>query len=402
MAGPDTRPADLRDLASWQEPLRAQFPIVVGHPDLAYLDSAATSQKPRPVLDAVQRYLTTSNANAGRGSYPWANSTTALVENARDRIKAFLADPDPGRSSVHFTSGTTEGLRGVARDWLPDLLGDGDEIVVPFADHQANLSPWLEARELLARRGVRIRVRPLPYQESSGDYDPRALAGVVGPRTRFVAATHVHHVHGVDMNVHRLRQAVGPDVPICLDAAQSVGHLPLSTAALDVDLVVFSGHKTMALPGTGAVWSRNLRGPRYRPGGWSGTPNTVGIVSLAAALDWLDAAGTDRIERWTVALTSRLTDGLARMDAYEVLGCRSSLTADTRVQRRRSLVAFRHRGIDARDLGFILFSRGFMVRTDGHCQAGREAEEGSVRVSLHVHNTPAEIDALLSALANLQ
>ncbi|MEI5522220.1 aminotransferase class V-fold PLP-dependent enzyme [Streptomyces brasiliscabiei] len=402
MTDPVARQSEAVEPAEWQRSLRAQFPIVAGHPELAYLDSAATSQKPRSVLDAVQTYLTTSNANAGRGSYPWANTTTALVEHARDRVKEFLGDSGPGRSSVHFTGGTTEGLRGVARDWLPELLRDGDEIVVPFADHQANLSPWLEARDLLARRGVRVRVRELPYQEGSGDYDPGALAGVVGPRTRFVAATHVHHVYGVDMNVHRIRRVVGPEVPICLDAAQSVGHLPLSTAALDVDFVVFSGHKAMALPGTGAVWARNLRGPAFRPGGWSGTPNTVGIVSLTAALDWLDAAGTDRIERWTVDLASRLTDGLARMDAYEVLGCRSSLTADSEVQRRRSLVTFRHRAIDSRDLGFILFSQGFMVRTDGHCQAGRAAEDGSVRVSLHVYNSPREIEELLSVLANLQ
>lgn len=402
MTDPVARPTELVELAGWQRSLRAQFPIVVGHPDLAYLDSAATSQKPQPVLDAVQTYLTTSNANAGRGSYPWANTTTALVENARGRIKEFLDDPDPRRSSVHFTGGTTEGLRSIARDWLPALLADGDEIVVPFADHQANLSPWLEAQELLARRGVRVRVRSLPYQESSGDYDPGALAAIVGPRTRFVAATHVHHVYGVDMNVHRIRQVVGPEVPICLDSAQGIGHLPVSTAGLDVDFVVFSGHKAMALPGSGAVWSRNRRGPAFRPGGWSGTPNTVGIVSLTAALDWLDAAGTDRIERWTVALTSRLTDGLARMDAYEVLGCRSSLAAGTEVQRRRSLVTFRHREIGSRDLGFILFSHGFMVRTDGHCQAGRGAEDGAVRASLHVHNTPQEIDQLLSTLASLQ
>ncbi|MEU9375330.1 aminotransferase class V-fold PLP-dependent enzyme [Streptomyces sp. NPDC048255] len=394
--------ADLAELASWQRGLRAQFPIVLGHPGLVYLDSAATAQKPQAVLDSVQDYLVRSNANAGRGSYPWANTTTALVEGARDRIKEFLGDPRPDRSSVHFTSGATEGLRTLARDWLPGLLGDGDEIVVPFADHQANLSPWLEARDLLARQGVRVRVRELPRQEGSGDYDPQALEGIAGPRTRFVAATHVHHVHGVDMNVHRIRRVVGPDVPICLDAAQSVGHLPVSVAGLDVDFVVFSGHKAMALPGTGAVWARGQRGPAFRPGGWSGTPNTVGIVSLAAALDWLDAAGIERIERWTVALTSLLTDGLARMPAYEVLGCRSSLAAGSAVQRRRSIVTFRHRGIDAQDLGFILFSHGFMVRSDGHCQAGVPDKEGSVRVSLHVHNTPEEMTELLTTLANLQ
>ncbi|MFJ9643423.1 MULTISPECIES: aminotransferase class V-fold PLP-dependent enzyme [unclassified Streptomyces] len=398
---PDPR-AELRELAAWQRPLRAGFPIVAGHPGQAYLDSAATAQKPQAVLDAVQSYLTTSNANSARGSYPWANATTALVEGAREQVKAFLGDPEPGRSSVHFTSGASEGLRTVARDWLPELLADGDEIVVPFGDHRANLDPWLEARDLLAARGVRIAVRELPCQAGSGDYDPVALAGLVGPRTRFVAVTHVHHVYGADMNVHRVRGAVGPRVPICLDAAQSVGHQPVSLAELDVDFLVFSGHKALALPGTGAVWARGARGPAFRPGGWPGTPNTAGIASLAAALDWLREAGVGRIARWTEALAAVLTDGLAGLPAYEVLGCRTSLAAGSPVQRRGSIVTFRHRGIGSQDLGFILYSHGFMVRSDEHCQAGRSVRDGSVRVSLHVYNTLEEMEELLTVLANLQ
>ncbi|AXI80885.1 aminotransferase class V-fold PLP-dependent enzyme [Peterkaempfera bronchialis] len=388
-------------LRAWQSALRAQFPIITAHPELAYLDSAATTQKPQAVLDAVQSYLTSANANAGRGSYPWANQATALVDRTRQRIKEFLHDPEPERSAVHFVGGASEGLRTVARDWLTDVLTDGDEIVVPFADHQANLSPWLEAQRLLARQGVRVAVREMPYQPGSGDYDQGALAELVGPRTRFVAATHVHHVYGGNMNVQRIRQVVGPEVPICLDAAQSVGHLPLSVAETDVDFVVFSGHKALALPGSGAVWARCARGPRFRPGGWEGSPNTTGVASLEAALDWLDRAGTDRIERWTVALGARLTDGLRHLDAYEVLGCPLSLAADSQVQQRHGIVTFRHRGIGAADLGFILFSHGFMVRTDGHCQAGAGEKESSVRVSLHVYNTPAEIDRLLSVLADL-
>lgn len=394
------------ETADWQRGLREQFPLITAHPELAYLDSAATSQKPRAVLDAVQTYLTTSNANAGRGMYPWANRTTELVERTRHRVKEFLQDPDPGSTTVHFTSGTTDGLRTVARDWLAECLTDGDEILVPFADHRANLDPWLETRRLLADRGVDVRVRALPYQTASGDYDHRALDGVVGPRTRFVAATHVHHVYGGDMNVHRLRAAVGPRVPICLDAAQSVGHLPVSVAdpALDVDFVVFSGHKALALPGTGAVWARNARGPAFRPGGWQGTPNTVGIASLEAALDWLDAVGTDRVARWTRALTTRLTEGLDLLAPYEVLGCQASLGADCVVpaaQRRHGIVTFRHQHIPSDDLGFILFSHGFMVRADSLCQAGAAEGDGSVRVSLHVYNTVEEIDRLLSVLASL-
>ncbi|MGX1560008.1 aminotransferase class V-fold PLP-dependent enzyme [Streptomyces sp. NPDC055506] len=397
-----TAPITREDTVPWQQALRAQFPIVTGHPELAYLDSAATAQKPQAVLDAVQTYLTTSNANSARGTYTWANRTTELVERTRERVARFLGDDRPERSAVHFTGGTTEGLRTIARDWLPGLLRDGDEIVVPDADHQANIAPWLEAQRLLAKEGLHVRVLPMPYQSGSGDYDHTALAERAGPRTRFVATTHVHHVYGGDMNVHRIREAVGPDAVICLDAAQSVGHLPVSVGDLDVDFVVFSGHKALALPGSGAVWARQARGPAFTPGGWSGTPNTVGIASLEAALDWLDTAGVERIERWTVALAARLTDGLRRLDAYEILGCPLSLAADSTVQRRQSIVTLRHRAIDSGDLGFILFSHGFMVRSDHHCQGDAGEKTGSVRVSLHVYNTVEEVDRLLTVLASLQ
>lgn len=392
--------------AAWQRDLRRRFPIITAHRELAYLDSAATAQKPQAVLDAVTAYLTTSNANAGRGTYPWANQTTRLVERTRRRVKELLGDTDPDRSAVHFTSGTTEGLRIVARDWLPTFLRDGDEILVPYSDHRANLDPWLETQSLLAARGVGIRVRALPVQADSGDYDHRALATMVGPRTRFVAATHVHHVYGGDMNVQRIRAAVGPDVPICLDAAQSVGHLPVRVGqeGLDVDFVVFSGHKALALPGTGAIWARGTRGPELRPRGWGGTPNTAGIASLEAALDWLDAAGLERIDRWTTGLASRLTDALRHLPAYDILGCQSSLAAATgrpHAQRRRGIVSFRHRGIPSGDLGFVLFSHGFMVRADSLCQAGADEAHGVVRVSLHVYNTEEEVDRLIGVLVAL-
>ncbi|GAA3747886.1 aminotransferase class V-fold PLP-dependent enzyme [Streptomyces sp. NEAU-PBA10] len=389
------------ELAGWHRALRAEFPIVTAHAELAYLDSAATTQKPQAVLDAVQEYLTTFNANAGRGTYPWANRTTALLDETRARVKELFDDPLPEVSGVHFTSGTTEGLRLVALDWLAHQLVDGDEIIVPFADHQANITPWLEAAESLVRQGIHVTVREMPYQASSGDYDTEALAQLVSPRTRFVAATHVHHVYGGDMNVDRIRRVVGPEVAICLDAAQSVGHLPVSVRSLDVDFVAFSGHKALALPGSGAVWARNARGAPFAPRGWSGTPNTVGVASLNAALKWLERADLRRVEEWTVHLAARLTDGLRTLAPFEVVGCQLSLAAGSPVQQRHGIVTFRHRDIGSVDLGFILFSHGFMVRTDGLCQGKGGEKLSSVRVSLHVYNSQEEVDRLLGVLASL-
>jgi cysteine desulfurase / selenocysteine lyase len=392
--------AVLDELGPWQQRLRAQFPLIVAHPEVAYLDSAATSQKPQAVLDAVLSYLTTGNANAARGTYPWANRTTARIEQAGDRVRRFLDDPVPGRSGVHFVSGTTEGLRAVARDWLAPQLADGDEIIVPFADHAANNEPWLEAAGLVRARGVSIRVRAMPY-DAALDYDFARLKEMLNERTRLIAATHVHHVYGNDMNVHRLREAAGPGVAICLDAAQGAGHLPLSTAVTEVDFVVFSGHKALALPGTGVVWARNQRGPAYAPAGWPGSPNTSGIISLVAALDWLDDAGLDRISAWTTALGARLTDGLRTLPGFEVLGCQSSLAARSHVQQRQGIVAFRHRTVGSHDLGFILAAAGLLVRADGHCQGDQGEKTASVRVSLHVYNTPEEVDRLLAVLTEL-
>lgn len=394
---------DLDRLASWHRDLRRQFPILMNHPDRAYLDSSATAQKPQAVIDAVDDYLRTLNANAGRGTYHWANATTEIVEQARARVARFLGDAFTGESTVTFTDGCTGGLRRVALDWLAGHLRDGDRIVVPFADHRANADPWLEAVDLLAARGIRVHVDALPYEETgTGDYDVEALGSLITPHTVFVAATHVHHVYGNDMNVHRLREAVGPGPVICLDAAQSVGHLPVDVSALDVDFVVLAGHKAMALPGIGAIWSRNRRGRPFRPNGWSGTPNTSGIVSLCAALDWLDAAGVDRIHEWTVALGVLLTDALAALDAFEVIGCQASLDLHSPVQRRAGIVTFRHREISSVDLGFVLDSRGLMVRADGHCQAHDGERDASVRVSTHAYTSVAEIERLIEALADLE
>lgn len=387
----------LTDLADWHRDVRSQFPILAANPGVGYLDSAATAQKPQVVLDRAMAYLTTTNANAGRGAYPWANTTTAAIGHAKQAVRKLLGDIST-TASVELVSGASEGLRRVA-DWLKPTLRDGDRIVVPFGDHLANLRPWLDLAAELAASGVQIEVIPLPVDPASGDYAHREFPAVFGPSTRFVAATGVHHVYGADLNVQRIRAAVGPDVPICLDAAQSVGHRPVLVDDLDVDFVVFSGHKMMALPGTGAVWARNRCGPQFSLAGWPGTPNTVGAISLTAAVEWLAEVDVATIQRWCTGLCALLTDGLARIPEVTVLGCQDSLLAGSAVQRRESLVTFRHRRVRSDDLGFVLAAAGLLTRYDAHCQAGRDSQDHAIRVSVHAYTSPDEIRRLLDIVA---
>lgn len=398
----------LSELDGWHREMRSQFPIFAVNSNLAYLDSSATAQKPAAVLDAVLRQLSTAHANAGRGSYPWATGTTKMMEAAQDRVAAFIGDTSR-RGTVELTAGATAGLRAVAMDWLRVTARDGDNIIVPTSDHQANLVPWLEVAELLRAQGVRLTVRAMPMEPSgSGDYDVDALRTLITSRTRMVAATHVHHVGGNDMNLHRIRKAIGDEPVLCVDAAQSVGHLPVDVDTIGADFLVLAGHKAMALPGIGAVWTRTARTPALQSGGWAGSPNTTGAASLIAALDWLDTAGCGRIHEWTVALGARLTDHLRRMPDVEVIGCQSSLAADSPVQKRQGIVSFRHARIPARDLGFVLADRGILVRADGHCQAKGLGDqpipvsEESVRVSTHVYTSPDEIDRVVDVLREVE
>ncbi|MCF2434717.1 aminotransferase class V-fold PLP-dependent enzyme [Streptomyces thinghirensis] len=221
-----------------------------------------------------------------------------------------------------------------------------------------------------------------------------------------MAATHVHHVYGGDMNVHRIRAAVGPDVPICLDAAQSVGHLPVDLAdpALDVDFVVFSGAQGDGPAGFGSGLGAQRAGPAFRPAGWQGTPNTVGIVSLRAALDWLDLAGPDRIAGWTAGLTTRLTDRLRHLDPYEILGCPTSLAADSALPAPSAATAPSPSGTRTSrptTSGSSSTATASWCGPTASARPARARRTGRCGVSPHIYNTVEEIDRLLTVLASL-
>ena len=385
------------DLA-WAAERRAEFPAIAGHPEHTYLDSAATAQKPATVIEAVRRHLEGGTGNVGRGNHRWGRRAEAEMERCREAVRDLIGCGHT-TGTVNLVSGTTEAIRRAALDIVLPELKAGDQLVVPLADHKANVEPWRELEGMASAAGRPIELVPMPY-DSTGDYDLERLACLVGPRTRLVAATHVHHVFGAEMRIRELREAVGPEVPILLDAAQSMGHVPVDVDALDIDLVAFSGHKVMAHTGIGVLWTRDLRLPSPALPGLEATPNVVGAVSLARACEWLMAASVERIAAHTEALVNRLARGLVEIPGVELAGCPGADRVGS-LPARTSLVAFRHQAVPSVDLGFALDSAGISVRADALCQAGRSPSEGLVRASVHVYNTHSEVDRLLEALIGL-
>ena len=269
--------------------LRDQFPALVSSPQTSYLDSASTTQKPRQVTDTVIRYLTQQTANVGRGAYPWATRLVEEVESVRLRVAAFIhAD---FTDEVVFTPGATAGLNAVAISWGLANLVDGDEILYSERDHVSAVYPWLNLRDVLARFGVTVRLVPYPLA-GNGEADTDALLSLVSPRTRLIAASHLHNVYGTLTTLEELRGHLDPDVLLCFDCSQSIGHIPVDVMALRADFAVFSGHKMFALPGTGVLYCNARTHPTLRPflpGGGPGvatngaTPWTKGMPGLMEA-----------------------------------------------------------------------------------------------------------------------
>ncbi|MET0735220.1 MAG: SufS family cysteine desulfurase [Microbacterium sp.] len=407
--------------------LREDFPIldrsVDGHP-LVYLDSAATSQKPRAVIDAEVAFLTNENAAVHRGAHTLAAEATELFEDARATVAGFFgAQPE----QLVWTSGATAGLNLVAYAignaslgrGAPEsarfALAPGDEIVVTEIEHHANLVPW---QELAARTGAVLRHIPV---HDDGQLDLDAAASVIGERTRIVAFTHVSNVLGIVNPVAELVSlAHGVGALTVLDACQSAPHLPLDLSALGVDLAVFSGHKMLGPYGIGGLYGRAdvlVALPPFLTGGSmitrvgldrteflpppqrfeAGTQPVSQAIGLAAAVRYLDAVGMDAVHAHERLLERRLRDGLREIDGVRLLG-------DAPAE-RVGLAAFDVDGVHAHDVGQFLDSRGIAVRVGHHCAAPLHARFGltaSVRASTALYNTTDEVDEFLDALAQVR
>ena len=390
---------------------RPDFPLlsreVHGRP-LVYLDNAATTQKPRAVLEAMDRLYTTCNANVHRGIHTLSQEATALHEAARERVRAFLNARST--AEIIFTRGTTESLNLVASSFAEAFLHEGDEVILTVMEHHSDIVPWQLARD---RRGFTLRVVPM---DDEGRLDLEAYAALLNERTRLVGCCHVSNVLGTVNPVREMaRMAHDAGAYFLVDGAQSVPHFPVDVQELDCDFLAFSAHKLYGPTGVGVLYGKEElleRMPPYQGGGEmiarvtfekttferlpfkfeAGTPDYVGTHGLAAAIDYVAGIGLDRIAAYEDQLTRH---AMARM--REIEGMRFFGT----VEGKTSVVSFNVGQIHPMDLGTLLDHLGFAIRTGHHCAQplmARCGVEGMARVSFALYNTVEEIDRFVEAL----
>jgi len=397
------------------ERLRGDFPILarrIGEHPLCYLDNAATTQKPRPVLAAMQQFYEESYGSVARGVHRLAAEATGRYEAARARVARFLGAASP--DEIVFVRGTTEAVNLVAWSFARPRLGPGDEILITELEHHSNLVPWQLVCE---ERGARLAVVPV---DDRGEVDPEEFSKRLGPRTRLAAFAHVSNALGTVLPVVELaRRAHEAGVPVFVDGAQSVPHLPVDVAALGCDFFAFSGHKVYGPTGIGALYGRRellAAMPPWQGGGGmirsvtferttyddpprrfeAGTPAAAEAIGLAAALDYIAALGWPAIERHECDLVAAAVAGLESMAGLRLIG---------RPRERAGVVSFVLDGIHAHDLGTVLDHFGVAVRAGHHCAQPlmrRFGVPATVRASFALYNTHEEVAALLDAIAGAQ
>ncbi|QXW29760.1 cysteine desulfurase [Aeromonas sanarellii] len=394
--------------------LRSQFPALAqevnGHP-LIYLDSAATTQKPQVVLDAIAHYYSADNANVHRAAHALSGRATRAFEAARETVARFINAPHS--REVIWTRGTTEAINLVAQSWGMSELKAGDEIVLSTLEHHANIVPW----QLIAQRtGAVIRVMPL---DERGDLDLAAYHAMLGPRTRLVSVAHVSNALGTVNPVKEIvaaAKAVG--ALTLIDGAQAVAHLEVDVQATGCDFYTFSGHKLYGPTGIGVLWgSTELldRMPPWQAGGEmidrvsfagttfntlpfkfeAGTPHIAGAIGLAAAIDFVTAQDRAALVRHEQALTDYLVAGLRRVPGLRLIG---------EPARRAGAVSFLLDEIHPQDAATLLDMQGIALRVGHHCAMPLMESlgiGGTLRASLACYNNRDDVDALLAALHKL-
>jgi cysteine desulfurase / selenocysteine lyase len=393
------------------ERIRRDFPIldqVIHGRKLVYLDNAATSQKPRAVIDAIVRYYEHLNANIHRGVHTLSMRATEAHDEARETVRRFIQAADA--SEIIFVRGATEAVNLVAETYGRANVGEGDEVLISAMEHHSNIVPW---QILCEEKRAHLRVAPI---NDAGELELEAFEKLLTPRTRMVAVAHVSNALGTVNPLRKIIQlAHAHDVPVLVDGAQAVPHMPVDVQALGCDFYAFSGHKVYGPTGIGVLYGKEevlAEMPPYQGGGdmissvtfekttynvvpykfEAGTPDIAGAIGLGAALEYVGKLGMDRIAAHEHELLAYATEKVSAIDGVQLIG-----TARERV----GVVSFTLDGVHPHDLGTILDRDGIAIRTGHHCAQPvmeRFGVPATARASFAVYNTHEEVDALVDGI----
>ncbi len=391
--------------------IRRDFPVLAqrvhGKP-LCYLDNAASSQRPQCVIDAISDYYETSHANVHRGVHALSQKATDLFEGAREKVRRFIG----ARSTreIVFVRGTTEAINLVAQSHARPRLQSGDEILISWLEHHANIVPW---QMVCQQTGASLKVVPITR---SGELDFDAFRSLLTDRTRLLALTHVSNALGTIVPVERfIAEAKRRGVPVLLDGAQAAPHLEVDVQAIGCDFYAFSGHKMCGPTGIGVLYGREsllAAMPPWQGGGdmilevtferttyndlpykfEAGTPHIAGAIGLGAAIDYLETLGLESIAAAEHDLLEYATARLAEIPGLEIIGT---------APHKAAVVSFTLRGVHPHDIGTILDTEGVAIRTGHHCAMPVMDFYGvpaTARASFAFYNTRDEVDRLVSAL----
>ena len=404
-----------------QNPYKADFPLLAGNPNLAFLDSAATAQRPAAVLDAQRRFYETMNANPLRGLYRLSVEATEAIAQTRDKVAAFLGAVDeagkPCGNQVVFTRNASESLNLVARTLGRSVLSPGDDVVISIMEHHSNLIPWQEICRETGANLVYLRM------DENFRITPEEVAAKVGPRAKIVSVTQVSNVLGVENDIPMIaRRTHEMGAYMVVDGAQSVPHVRVNARELGCDLLAFSAHKMGGPMGIGVLWGKSEvldAMPPFLTGGemidsvtetdavWApvpqkfeaGTQDAAGAYAFGACLDYLDEKGFGALEVRERLLARYLTDSLAALPYVDVIGPAEG-------ERHVGSVAFNVRGIHPHDVASILDMNNVCIRAGHHCAqpllAYLGVENGATcRASIAFYNDKSDIDALVDGLAKV-
>ncbi|MDL2212340.1 cysteine desulfurase [Bacteroides sp. OttesenSCG-928-E20] len=391
--------------------IRADFPIlqreVYGKP-LVYFDNAATTQKPRMVVDAIVDEYYSVNANVHRGVHFLSQQATNLHEAARETVRKFIGAKSA--NEIIFTRGTTESINLLAYSFGEEFMNEGDEVIISTMEHHSNIVPW---QLLAARKGIAIKVVPI---NDKGELLMDEYRKLFSERTRLVSIAHVSNVLGTINPVKEIIEiAHAYEVPVLLDGAQSVPHMAVNVQELDVDFYAFSSHKIYGPTGIGVLYGKEKwldAIPPYQGGGEmiqhvsferttfnelpfkfeAGTPDYIGTTGLAIALDYVSAIGLDNIAAYEHQLAQYATKKLKEIEGLRIYG---------EAENKDAVISFLVGNIHHFDLGTLLDRLGIAVRTGHHCAQPlmqRLGIEGTVRASLGLYNTTQEIDILVEGI----